>query len=99
MNQLHDEYQIRLIKLGNIATHFTGSFAAGDAIGMTKQFLNRGAQALLVVGGPQSVDAAQEIKNQNSNCILIGVDTSMEDSDYQRLHAGCTTGEYNKDDP
>lgn len=84
-----NEFGIKVISLGKSANHFTGTFVAGDAIGVTKQFLNRGASAIIAVAGPQSLDAAQEIANQGSKCIVIGVDTAMEESDYQRYHIGC----------
>jgi len=83
---LYDEYKIRVIKLGQYGTHFTGSFASGDAIGITKQYLTRGASAIMAVAGPQSLDSAQEIQNQGSECIVVGVDTAMENGSYQRKH-------------
>lgn len=88
--KMYDEFSIKMIKLGDFDTHFTGTFTAGDAIGITKQYLNRGASAIIAVAGPQSLDAAQEIQNQNSNAIVIGVDSAMEDGDYQRYHKGCS---------
>jgi len=81
---LYNEYKIRVIQLGKYATHFTGSFNSGDAIGITKQYLARGASAIVAVAGPQSLDSAQEIQNQGSDCIVVGVDTPMENGQYQR---------------
>ncbi|MCQ2957114.1 MAG: BMP family ABC transporter substrate-binding protein [Mycoplasmoidaceae bacterium] len=100
--KVYEEYSIKIIKLGDIGTHFTGTFAAGDAIGITKQYLNRGASAIIAVAGPQSLDAAQEIQNQNSKCILVGVDSAMENGDYQRFHKGCSIDNkkvHNTNDP
>lgn len=100
--KLFEEFSIKMIKLGDFGTHFSGTFAAGDAIGITKQYLNRGASAIIAVAGPQSLDASQEIRNQKSKAIVIGVDTAMEDGDYQRYHAGCdesTKLNQNKNDP
>lgn len=88
-SSFYNEFSIKSIKLGDTSTHFSGTFTAGDAIGITKQYLNRGASAIIAVAGPQSLDSAQEIQNQNSKCIVIGVDTAMENSDYQRFHKGC----------
>lgn len=81
---LYDEFSIKLIKLGDFNTLFTGSFAAGDAIGITKQLLNRGASAILPVAGSQTVDSTQEVASQKSNCTILGVDSAMEDGDAQR---------------
>ncbi len=88
-NDLYDEFSIKCIDLGDPSTHFTGTFGAGDAIGISKQFLNRGASAIVAVAGPQSLDVAQEIANQHSKCIVVGVDSPMEESDYQRYHPNC----------
>lgn len=86
--KLYEEYSIKVIKLGAFSENFSGTFAAGDAIGITKQLLNRGASAIIAVAGPQSLDTAQEIRNQNSKCIVVGVDSAMEDGDFQRFHNG-----------
>ena len=83
-DKMYEEFRIKMIKLGDFGTHFSGTFAAGDAIGITKQYLNRGASAIIAVAGPQTLDTAQEVKNQNSKCIVIGVDSASENSDYQK---------------
>lgn len=83
---VYNEYKIHIAKLGDFNTNFTGSFAPGDAIGITKQLLNRGVSAILPVAGSQTTDTVQEVYNQNSNCIVIGVDAAMEDGDNQRKY-------------
>lgn len=87
--KLYQEFSVKMIKLGDASNHFSGTFTAGDAIGITKQYLNRGASAIICVAGPQSLDTAQEIQNQNSKAIVIGVDSVMENGDYQRYHEYC----------
>jgi basic membrane lipoprotein Med (substrate-binding protein (PBP1-ABC) superfamily) len=37
-----------------------------------------GADVIMPVAGPQTIDTVQEIKNQGSKCIVIGVDTPQE---------------------
>jgi basic membrane lipoprotein Med (substrate-binding protein (PBP1-ABC) superfamily) len=39
-----------------------------------------GADAIMAVAGPQTIDTVQEIKNQGSKCIVVGVDTPQEDN-------------------
>jgi basic membrane lipoprotein Med (substrate-binding protein (PBP1-ABC) superfamily) len=39
-----------------------------------------GADAIMPVAGPQTIDTVQEIKNQHSKCIVVGVDTAQEES-------------------
>ncbi len=81
---LHDEYSVKMVSLGNFDSYFTGSFTAGDGIGVTKQLLNRGVSAILPVAGSQTVDSSQEVVNQKSNCFVVGVDTAQENGDAQR---------------
>jgi basic membrane lipoprotein Med (substrate-binding protein (PBP1-ABC) superfamily) len=40
-----------------------------------------GADAIMAVAGPQTIDTVQEIKSQHSKTIVIGVDTAQENSD------------------
>ena len=70
--------------MGKQSSHFSGSFICGDAIGLVKQFLNRDASVIIPVAGPQIVDAANEIQNQNAKCFVIGVDTACENGDIQK---------------
>lgn len=82
--KLKEEFSIKVISLGKQSSHFSGSFVCGDAIGLVKQFLNRGASAIIPVAGPQIVDAVNEIQNQKAKCFVIGVDTACEDGDIQK---------------
>jgi basic membrane lipoprotein Med (substrate-binding protein (PBP1-ABC) superfamily) len=43
--------------------------------------LSRGADAIFPVAGPQVIDAVKEIKNQHSNCIVVGTDVEQEYDD------------------
>ncbi len=87
--KLIDEFSIKIISLGKQSSHFSGSFACGDAIGLVKQFLNRDASAIIPVAGPQIVDAVNEIKNQNAACFVIGIDTACENGDMQKKMSYC----------
>jgi basic membrane lipoprotein Med (substrate-binding protein (PBP1-ABC) superfamily) len=46
---------------------------------LAKALLQRGADAILPVAGPQTVDTVRQIKASNSSCIVLGVDTAQED--------------------
>ena len=89
IDELIDEFSIKIISLGKQSSHFSGSFTCGDAIGLVKQFLNRDASAIIPVAGPQIVDAVNEIKNQNATCFVIGIDTACENGDIQKKMSYC----------
>ena len=74
---------VQIISLDKTNAYFTGSFVQGDALGISRELLNRQACAIICVAGPQGADTAQEIKSRSSNCIIIGVDSAMELSDFQ----------------
>ncbi|GHU33038.1 hypothetical protein FACS1894166_07610 [Bacilli bacterium] len=50
----------------------------GDGRSCTQTLLSYGADAIMAVAGPQTMDTLAEIANQKSNCIVIGVDTPQE---------------------
>jgi basic membrane lipoprotein Med (substrate-binding protein (PBP1-ABC) superfamily) len=53
----------------------------GDGKACAQTLLAYGADVIMPVAGPQTIDTVQEIKNQKSNCIVVGVDTPQEESD------------------
>jgi basic membrane lipoprotein Med (substrate-binding protein (PBP1-ABC) superfamily) len=50
----------------------------GDGKPLVQALLQRGADAILPVAGPQTMDAVKEIRAYKSNCAIIGVDTAQE---------------------
>lgn len=78
-----NDLSVRIISLDKTSAYFTGSFVVGDALGISRELLNRQACAIICVAGPQGVDTVQEISSRSSNCIMIGVDSAMELSDFQ----------------
>jgi basic membrane lipoprotein Med (substrate-binding protein (PBP1-ABC) superfamily) len=76
-----DRHQIKFINLGAQDSWFSGTFAMGDGKACVQTLLAYGADVIMPVAGPQTIDTVQEIKNQKSNCIVVGVDTPQEDSD------------------
>jgi basic membrane lipoprotein Med (substrate-binding protein (PBP1-ABC) superfamily) len=59
-------------------SYFSNSFSIGDGKTTVQSLLQYGADAILPVAGPQTIDTVKEIKAQNSNCVVIGVDTAQE---------------------
>lgn len=83
-NTTWEDFQVKFIDLGSQESFFTGSFVAGEALGISQQLLNRGADAIFPVAGPQTIDTITAISNQKSSSIVIGVDTIVESSDIQK---------------
>ena len=76
-----EQHKIHFINLGEQDSFFSGTFTIGDGRSVTQELLAKGADVIMPVAGPQTIDTVQEIKNQKSDCIVIGVDTNQEDSD------------------
>ena len=57
---------------------FSGGFDPGLATGLSTKYLNKGAQIILSVAGPQSADTVGAIKRfQKANTFVIGPDTDQ----------------------
>ena len=69
---------VKIIKSGKQSSYFSGTFNAGDAKLTVQQLLAQGADMILPVAGPQTLDTCVEIYNQHSPCGVIGVDTDQE---------------------
>ncbi len=79
--QTEKDHLVHFINLGNQDSFFSGTFTIGDGRSIVQELLARGANAIMPVAGPQTIDTVQEIKNQKSDCICVGVDTNQEASD------------------
>ncbi len=76
-----EQHKVNVINLGKEDSYFSGTFTIGDGRSIVQNLLARGADAIMPVAGPQTIDTVQEIKNQKSDCIVVGVDTDQENSD------------------
>lgn len=75
---------VDLICVGKSDSFYSNSFLAGEAKLLVQQLLTQGADAILPVAGPQTMDVVKEIENQGSPTIAIGVDTDQENGDMSR---------------
>ena len=92
-DELTAKRTVKIIKSGVSSSYFSGTFVIGDARPIVQQLLADGADMLLPVAGPQTIDAVTEIVNQHSPAGVIGVDTDIENSD---LGAKVSTSSLNK---
>lgn len=74
--------QIEWVNLGNnIGAYTSGSFGIGDGRQISLALLNSGADAIIPIAGPQTLDAIAEIRLQSRPVIVIGVDSAQELND------------------
>lgn len=69
---------VDLISVGKSTSFYTNSFNTGDARLLVQQLLTQGADAILPVAGPQTIDAVNEVRCEHSPTVVIGVDTDQE---------------------
>ena len=72
---------VGLISIGKSDSFYSNSFVTGESRLLVQQLLMQGADAILPVSGPQTMDVVNEIRNQGSPAIAIGVDTDQENGD------------------
>lgn len=72
---------VGLVSVGKSDSFYSNSFLTGESKLLVQQLLMQGADAILPVSGPQTMDVVNEIRNQGSPAIAIGVDTDQENGD------------------
>lgn len=75
---LREKRTVDLISAGKSTSFYTNSFNTGDARLLVQQLLTQGADAILPVAGPQTIDTVNEVRCENSPAVVIGVDTDQE---------------------
>ena len=76
-----DKRTVDLISAGKSTSFYTNSFNTGDARLLVQQLLTQGADAILPVAGPQTIDAVNEVRCEHSPTVVIGVDTDQENGE------------------
>lgn len=75
------EKQIEWTTLGNnIDSYKSGSFGIGDGRQISKNLLNAGADVIMPIAGPQTLDTIAEIRLQNRPVIVVAADSAQEDN-------------------
>lgn len=78
--EMKNKRTVGLIDLGEEDSFFTNSFSIGDAGIVTRELLAQGADVILPVAGPQTIDVIKEIEAEASPAVAIGVDVAQEDT-------------------
>lgn len=64
----------------NIDSYKSGSFGIGDGRQKSKELLDKGADVILPIAGPQTLDTIAEIRLQNRPVIIVAADSAQEDN-------------------
>ncbi|WEK83220.1 MAG: BMP family ABC transporter substrate-binding protein [Mycoplasma sp.] len=78
--ELKEKRTVGLIDMGQQDSFFTNSFSIGDANTITREMLAKGADVILPVAGPQTIDVIKEVQSEHSAAVVIGVDVAQEDT-------------------
>jgi basic membrane lipoprotein Med (substrate-binding protein (PBP1-ABC) superfamily) len=73
-----EKHKVKFISLGKQDSYFSGNFTQGDGRSVVQELLAKKVSAIMPVAGPQTFDCTQEIINQHSHAVVIGVDTAQE---------------------
>lgn len=69
---------------GDQGTDFTGGFGPSDGIAIQQNIINKKADLIMPVAGPQIFSAQNLILTDNTNSLLLGVDSAVEDDPRNR---------------
>ena len=69
---------IEFIKLGSTAaSYFSGGFKPGQGKAISEKLINAGADVILPVAGPQTLDTLTAIAEKKAPTLVVGVDTDQ----------------------
>ncbi len=70
--------KVEFIKLGSSKdSYFSGNFRPGSGKALSEKLINKGADVILPVAGPQTLDTLAAIKEKQAHTLVIGVDTDQ----------------------
>ncbi len=73
-----DQSKVEFIKLGSSAeSYFSGNFRAGGGKAISEKLVNKGADMILPVAGPQTLDTLKVVEEKGAITLVIGVDTDQ----------------------
>ncbi|MGL5591241.1 MAG: BMP family lipoprotein [Mycoplasmoidaceae bacterium] len=76
-----DPVQIEWVDLGNnVGAYTSGSFGIGDGRQVSQTLITQGADVIMPVAGPQTLDTITEIELQSRPVVIVGVDSPQEDN-------------------
>ena len=77
--------KVEFVNLGrNISNWATGSFGVGDGMQLSRNLVNLGADMIMAIAGPQTLDLISVAETSNRPVAVLGVDTAQENQNINK---------------
>lgn len=77
--------KVEFVNLGsNISNWATGSFGVGDGMQLSRNLVTQGADMIMAIAGPQTLDLISVVETSNRPVAVLGVDTAQENQNINK---------------
>lgn len=77
--------KVEFIDLGsNISNWATGSFGVGDGMQISRTLVNKGADMIMAIAGPQTLDVISVAETSSRPVAVLGVDSAQEEQNINK---------------
>ena len=77
--------KVEFVNLGsNISNWATGSFGVGDGMQLSRNLVNQGADMIMAIAGPQTLDLISVAETSNRPVAVLGVDSAQENQNINK---------------
>lgn len=77
--------RVEFVNLGsNISNWATGSFGVGDGMQLSRNLVTQGADMIMAIAGPQTLDLISVAETSNRPVAVLGVDTAQENQNINK---------------
>lgn len=84
-NSSNDWQKVEFIDLGsNISNWATGSFGVGDGMQISRTLVNKGADMIMAIAGPQTLDLISVAETSSRPVAVLGVDSAQEEQNINK---------------
>lgn len=84
-NSSNDWQKVEFIDLGsNISNWATGSFGVGDGMQISRTLVNKGADMIMAIAGPQTLDVISVAETSSRPVAVLGVDSAQEEQNINK---------------
>ena len=77
--------KVEFVNLGsNISNWATGSFGVGDGMQLSRNLVTQGADMIMAIAGPQTLDLISVVETSNRPVAVLGVDSAQENQNINK---------------
>lgn len=77
--------KVEFVNLGsNISNWATGSFGVGDGMQLSRNLVTQGADMIMAIAGPQTLDLISVVETYNRPVAVLGVDSAQENQNINK---------------